>query len=56
MIALLRFVLGILASPFKSKLRLQAENAVLRLKPALRLERRGQHGQNKTDNAIIAPT
>ena len=27
---LLRFVLGILASPFKSKLRLEAENAVLR--------------------------
>ena len=30
MIGLLRFVLGILASPFKSKLRLEAENAVLR--------------------------
>jgi hypothetical protein len=30
MIGLLRFVLGILASPFKSKRRLEAENAVLR--------------------------
>src|ERR1700754_3598003 len=30
MIGLLRFVLGILGSPFKSKSRLEAENAVLR--------------------------
>jgi hypothetical protein len=30
MIGLLCFVLAILASPFKSKLRLEAENAVLR--------------------------
>src|SRR5260370_1990095 len=30
MIGLLSFVLAVLASPFKSKLRLQAENAVLR--------------------------
>jgi hypothetical protein len=30
MIGLLRFVLAVLASPFKSKLRLQAENVVLR--------------------------
>src|SRR6187401_954904 len=30
MIGLLRFVLGVLASPLKSKLRLEAENAVLR--------------------------
>src|ERR1700674_2536366 len=30
MIGLLRFVLTVLASPFKSKLRLEAENAVLR--------------------------
>jgi hypothetical protein len=30
MIGLLFFVLAVLASPFKSKLRLQAENAVLR--------------------------
>jgi len=30
MIGLLRFVLAVLASPFKSKMRLEAENAVLR--------------------------
>jgi hypothetical protein len=30
MIGLLWFVLAVLASPFKSKLRLEAENAVLR--------------------------
>src|SRR5258706_1726191 len=30
MIALIRFVLAVLASPFKSKIRLEAENAVLR--------------------------
>ena len=30
MIALIRFVLAILASPFKSKSRLEAENAALR--------------------------
>jgi hypothetical protein len=30
MIALIWFVLAILASPFKSKIRLEAENAVLR--------------------------
>jgi hypothetical protein len=30
MIGLLRFALAVLASPFKSKLRLEAENAVLR--------------------------
>jgi hypothetical protein len=30
MIGLFRFVLAILASPFKSKLRLEAENAMLR--------------------------
>jgi hypothetical protein len=29
MIGLLRFVLAVLASPFKSKLRLEAENAVV---------------------------
>ena len=28
---------------------LMSEHGILRLKPALRLERRGQHGQNKTD-------
>jgi len=26
-----------------------SEHRILRLKPALRLEQRGQHGQNKTD-------
>src|ERR1700754_1023872 len=30
MIGLLRFVVAVLASPFKSKIRLEAENAVLR--------------------------
>jgi hypothetical protein len=30
MIALIRFVLAVLASPFKSKIRLEAENATLR--------------------------
>ena len=30
MIGLLRFVLAVVASPFKSKIRLEAENAVLR--------------------------
>src|ERR1700722_16323671 len=30
MIALIRFVLGVLISPFRSKSRLEAENAVLR--------------------------
>jgi hypothetical protein len=30
MVALLRFVLAVLASPFKSKSRLEAENAALR--------------------------
>jgi hypothetical protein len=30
MVALICFVLAVLASPFKSKLRLEAENAVLR--------------------------
>jgi hypothetical protein len=30
MIALILFVLGILASPFKTKIRLEAENAALR--------------------------
>lgn len=28
---------------------LMSEHRILRLKPALRLERRGQHGQKKTD-------
>ena len=33
MIGLFCFVLTVLASPFKSKLRLEAENAVLRVRP-----------------------
>jgi hypothetical protein len=33
---------------------LMSENRILRLKPALRLERRGQHGQNKPNQR--APT
>jgi len=28
---------------------MMSENRILRLKPALRFERRGQHGQNKPD-------
>jgi len=34
---------------------LMSEHRILRLKPALRLERRGQHGQNNRIGAIIAP-
>src|SRR6202043_2595653 len=30
---------------------LMSEHRILRLKPALRLERRGHHGQNKTDKS-----
>ena len=43
MIGLFCFVLGVLASPFKSKLRLEAENAVLRLQ--LIVLRRRLHGR-----------
>jgi hypothetical protein len=43
MIGLLRFVLTVLASPFKSKLRLEAENAVLRHQ--LIVLRRRMHGR-----------
>ena|SRR5450755_1622880 len=43
MIGLLHFVLAALASPFKSKLRLEAENAVLRHQ--LNVLRRGLHGR-----------
>jgi transposase InsO family protein len=43
MIGLLRFVLAVLASPFKSKLRLEAENAVLRHQ--LIVLRRRPHGR-----------
>src|SRR4051794_18675072 len=48
MIGLLHFVLGILASPFKSKLRLQAENAVLRHQ--LIVLRRKVHGRVRLTN------
>jgi transposase InsO family protein len=48
MIRLLRFVLTVLASPFKSKLRLEAENAVLRHQ--LMLLRRRLHGRVRLTN------
>src|ERR1700675_142959 len=48
MIGLLCFVLAVLASPFKSKLRLQAENAVLRNQ--LIVLRRGLHGRVRLTN------
>ena len=44
MIGLLCFVLAVLASPFKSKLRLEAENAVLRHQlNVLRRRLQGRH-------------
>src|ERR1700760_216587 len=43
MIGLLYFVLAVLASPFESKVRLEAENAVLRHQ--LIILRRGRHGR-----------
>jgi hypothetical protein len=48
MIGLLCFVLAVLASPFKSKLRLQAENAVLRHQ--LIVLRRRLHGRVRLTN------
>ncbi len=48
MIGLLRFVLAALASPFKSKLRLEAENAVLRRQ--LIVLRRRLHGRVQLTN------
>src|ERR1700730_454776 len=48
MIALIRFVLAVLASPFKSKLRLEAENAVLRHQ--LIVLRRRPHGRVRLTN------
>src|ERR1039458_10777112 len=48
MIGLLRFVLAVLASPLKSKLRLQAENAVLRHQ--LNVVRRRLHGRVRLTN------
>jgi hypothetical protein len=48
MIRLLCFVLAVLASPFKSKLRLEAENAVLRHQ--LIVLKRGLHGRVRLTN------
>src|ERR1700692_4684195 len=48
MIGLLCFVLAVLASPFKSKLRLEVENAVLRHK--LTVLRRRLHGRVRLTN------
>src|ERR1700722_15354903 len=48
MIGLLCFVLAVLASPFKSKLRLEAENAVLRHQ--LIVLRRRVHGRVRLTN------
>src|ERR1700739_5082251 len=48
MIGLLHFVLGILASPFKSKSRLEAGNAVLRHQ--LLVFRRKMHGRPRLTN------
>src|SRR6202051_1114344 len=48
MIGLLCFVLAVLASPFKSKVRLQAENAVLRHQ--LNVVRRRLHGRVRLTN------
>jgi hypothetical protein len=48
MIALLGFVLAVLAAPFKSKSRLEAENAVLRHQ--LIVLRRKMHGQVRLTN------
>src|SRR2546429_4175015 len=48
MIGLLCFVLAVLTSPFKSKVRLEAENAVLRQQ--LMVLRRGLHGRVRLTN------
>ncbi|RZN14892.1 hypothetical protein CWO90_42330 [Bradyrhizobium sp. Leo121] len=48
MIEVLRFVLAVLASPFESKLRLEAENAVLRHQ--LNVLRRSIHGRVRLTN------
>jgi hypothetical protein len=48
MIGLFRFVLAVLASPSKSKVRLEAENAVLRHQ--LIVLRRGLHGRVRLTN------
>src|SRR5271156_7055137 len=49
MIALIRFVLAILTSPFKSKSRLEAENAVLRHQLIV-LRRKMRGGPRLTNN------
>ena len=49
MIGLLLFVLAVLVSPFKSKLRLEAENAVLRHQ--LNVLRRRLHGRARLTNS-----
>jgi hypothetical protein len=48
MIRLLRFALVVFASPFKAKLRLEAENAVLRHQ--LIVSRRRSHGRVRLTN------
>jgi hypothetical protein len=53
MIGLLCFVLTVLASPFKSKLRLQAENAVLRHQ--LNVVKRRLPGRVRLTNCVSAP-
>jgi hypothetical protein len=55
MIGLLRFVLGILASPFKSKSRLEAENAVLRHQLiVLRRKMRGRPRRTNNDRWFLS--
>ena len=49
MIGLLLFILAVLASPFKSKMRLEAENAVLRHQ--LIVLRRRLHGRVRLTNS-----
>jgi len=59
MIGLLCFVLAVLASPFKSKMRLEAENAVLRHQLiVLRRKLRGRVQLANSDRGVLsgAPT
>jgi hypothetical protein len=51
MIGLFCFVLAVLASPFKSKLRLEAENAVLRHQ--LIVLRRRPHGRVRLTRSMV---
>jgi len=53
MIALISFVLAVLASPFKSKSRLEAENAVLRHQPIVL--RRKVSGRAQPINRPLVP-